>query len=546
MRRTALIINLMAVLSLALAGCNPSTPVEQSGLRSPADAGWWNEAVIYEIFVRSFYDSDGDGIGDLAGILEKLDYLNDGDPTTGTDLGVTALWLMPIYPTNTYHGYDVIDYRNINPDYGTLEDFKALVEAAHQRGMRVILDLVINHTSSVNTWFLASQDPDSPYRDWYRWSASDPGEFSEDGRSVWHKLAGAYYYGYFGAGMPDLNYRNEEVTSEMLDIARFWAVDMGVDGFRIDAARYLIEDEKVISNAPEAHAWFADFYSKLRRLKPDIYLVGEVWSYATESASYVTGQEMTQSFDFVLSSAIISSVNNHMPSRLNAILERDYPLFDYGNMGVFLTNHDMPRSMSQLGGYADKARMAAFLLLTAPGTPYIYYGEELGMLGQKPDELIRTPMQWTGGAYCGFSSAGSWEPVNPDCPEVNLEAQHADPQSLWNTYAALIRMRQSNPALSDGELFLVHADNPAIYSALRVSQGQALLLVANLGLKDLNSVGLVLEKGPLTGQYKLTPIHGEAQDSQLIATAKGGFTLFDSVRGIGGLQAVVYLLEPIK
>ena len=373
---------------------------------------------------------------------------------------------------------------------------------------------------------------------------TDPGEFGEDGRTVWHAAAGAYYYGYFGADMPDLNYNNEEVTSEMLDIARFWAVDMGVDGFRIDAARYLIEDGTVVSNTPETHAWFANFYEQLRTIKPDIYLVGEVWADSQEAAAYVTGQELTQTFDFDLSTAIINSINSRNARSIDFILARDYPLYDYGNLGVFLTNHDMPRVMSQLGGDDAKNRLAAFLLLTAPGTPYIYYGEEIGMLGQKPDEMIRTPMQWSNGENCGFTSAQPWEPVNPDCPSVNLEARQADPQSLWNTYASLIRMRQSMPALSGGDVFFVQADNPAVFSVLRVSRDQALLLVANLGLEDLTGVGLTIENGPLIGRYRLTPIYGEAQASQLIATSQGGFTLLDSIRGIAALQAVIYLLEP--
>jgi alpha-amylase len=543
MKQSALIVNLVAVLSLLLAACKP--PVrEYNGLKGPSDTGWWNQAVFYEIFVRSFQDSDGDGNGDLAGILEKLDYLNDGDPQTTTDLGVTALWLMPVFTSDSYHGYDVIDYKNIDPDYGTLADFQALVAAAHARGVRVILDLVINHTSLLHHWFVSSLDPSSPFRDWYRWSDEDPGGYYEDGRTVWHALGDDYYYGYFGSGMPDLNYRNEEVTSKMMDIARFWALDMGVDGFRIDAARYLIENGQVISDTPETHAWFADFYAGLRSIKPDLYVVGEVWSNSQEAASYVTGRELTQTFDFDLSTALLNSINSRNASSIDTVLTADYPLFEYGSMGVFLTNHDMPRSMSQFGGDAAKARLGAYLLLTAPGTPYLYYGEEIGMLGQKPDEMIRTPMQWSGGETCGFGETLTWEAPNSDCVSVNVTAQQADVDSLWNTYRALIQLRQINPALSGGDFFPVQADNPAVYSALRVSPDQAILLVANLGLKDITSVGLALEAGPLMGGYRILPIYGEAQESQVIANSQGGFTLFDSIRGIGALQAVIFLLEP--
>ena len=543
MKRIVLIVNLFAVLSLLLVACKP--PVrEYNGLNHPSDTGWWNQAVFYEIFVRSFQDSDGDGNGDLAGILEKLDYLNDGDPETGTDLGVTALWLMPVFPSDSYHGYDVIDYKNIDPEYGTLADFQALVAAAHARGMRVILDLVINHTSFLHHWFVSSLDPFSPYRDWYLWSDEDPGGYYEDGRTVWHALGDDYYYGYFWSGMPDLNYNNEEVSSKMLDVARFWALDMGVDGFRIDAARYLIENGEVISNTPETHAWFADFYAKLRAMKPDIYLVGEVWSNSQEAAAYVTGRELTQTFDFDLSTALLNSLNSRKAGSFTTVISTDFPLFDHGNLGVFLTNHDMPRTMSQLGGDAAKARLGAFLLLTAPGTPYIYYGEEIGMQGQKPDEMIRTPMQWSGGETCGFGIARTWQAPNSDCGSVNISVQQADAGSLWNAYRTLIQLRQSNSALSAGDYYTVQADDPAVYSALRVSRDQAILLVANLGLKDIASVGLDLDTGPLNGRYQLVPIYGAAQESQVIADSQGGFTLYDSIRGIGALQAVIFLLIP--
>ncbi|MBN2258222.1 MAG: hypothetical protein JW704_10410 [Anaerolineaceae bacterium] len=543
MKRILLIVTLFVVLALLLAACQP--PIrEYSGLKQPSGAGWWNEAVFYEIFVRSFQDSDGDGNGDLAGILEKLDYLNDGEPETHTDLGVTALWLMPVFTSDSYHGYDVMDYYNIDPDYGTLVDFRTLVEAAHARGTRVILDLVINHTSVRHPWFVASQDPASPYRDWYRWSDEGPGGYYEDGRVVWHSLGEDYYYGFFWSGMPDLNFSNEEVTSKMMDIARFWALDMNVGGFRIDAARYLIENGQVISDTPETHAWFADFYAKLRAIKPDIYLVGEVWSDSHEAATYVASRELTQTFDFDLSTAILNSVNSRKAGSINTVLSTDYPLFDYGNLAVFLTNHDMPRSMSQFGGDAAKARLGAFLLLTSPGTPYIYYGEEIGMSGQKPDEMIRTPMQWTDGQACGFGQSLTWEDPNSDCDSVNVSIQQPDADSLWNTYRELIQLRQTNPALSKGNYYPVQADNPAVYSALRVSPDQAILLIANLGLKDINSVGLALEEGPLMGRYRIIPIYGEAQESQVIATAQGGFTLYDSIRDISALQAVVFLLEP--
>ena len=223
----------------------PVAPI--SGLPQGTDGyPWWNDSVFYEIFVRSFKDSNGDGIGDLNGLIEKLDYLQD--------LGVTGLWLMPIHPSPSYHGYDVTDYYSINPDYGTLDDFKRLVTEAKQRNIRIIIDYVLNHTSTEHPWFVASQDPQSPYRDWYVWSKTDPGQ------EHWHRAAnGDYYYGFFGEHMPDLNYTNPEVTEKMNDVARFWLQDIGIDGLRLDAAKYLVEEGTVIQNSDSTHEWYKNF-----------------------------------------------------------------------------------------------------------------------------------------------------------------------------------------------------------------------------------------------------------------------------------------------
>jgi alpha-amylase len=209
---------------------------------------WWNDAVFYEVFVRSFYDSNGDGIGDFNGLTAKLDYLNDGNPATTTDLGVTALWLMPIHPSPSYHGYDVTDYYDVNPQYGTLADFKRLLAEAHKRGIRVILDLVLNHTSLQHLWFVAAQDPQSPYRDWYLWSPTDPGWPGPWGEKVWYANGRSYYYAIFDKNMPDLNYTNPAVTAKLDDVARFWLAEVGVDGFRLDAAKHLIEAGQVQEN----------------------------------------------------------------------------------------------------------------------------------------------------------------------------------------------------------------------------------------------------------------------------------------------------------
>ena len=220
---------------------------------------WWNDAVFYEIFVRSFYDSNADGVGDLQGIIQKLDYLNDGNPNTDTDLGVTALWLMPIFPSPSYHGYDVTDYRNIDEEYGTMNDFKALITAAHARGIKIVIDFVGNHTSDQHPWFTASASNESK-RDWYLWNSNKPSYNGPWGQEVWHERNSSYYYGVFWGGMPDLNYTNQEVTNEIKNTLRFWKEEVGVDGFRIDAVKHWIENGNQQENTAATLAWWRDLY----------------------------------------------------------------------------------------------------------------------------------------------------------------------------------------------------------------------------------------------------------------------------------------------
>ena len=261
--------SLLMVTALLLASCEvdstgiPEQPVTDipEGIDNIL---WWEDDVFYEIFVRSFNDSDGDGIGDFNGIIEKLDYLNDGDPGTNTDLGVSGLWLMPIHPSTSYHGYDVIDYYAVNPEYGTMEDFNRLLDEAHKRGIRVIIDLVLNHTSVDHPWFRAAQDPMSEYRDWYVWSDTEPSG------SGWHASDHGYYFGIFWEGMPDLNYEHPPVTEQMHDVARYWLQDIGVDGFRLDAAKHLIEDGMIQTHTDATHEWYKDF----RHVYKDLNQIG--------------------------------------------------------------------------------------------------------------------------------------------------------------------------------------------------------------------------------------------------------------------------------
>src|SRR2546430_34446 len=260
----------------------PAAVVPSPPITPPALDSWANGAVFYEVFVRSFQDSDGDGRGDLKGLTSRLDYLNDGDPATRTDLGIDAIWLMPVFASPSYHGYDTTDYEKINPDYGASADFDALVAQAHKRGIKIILDLVVNHTGSGHPWFVDSASgPSSAHRDWYVWSATDlrwSTPWSSD--DTWHAQDSSdYFYGLFWSGMPDLNFRSQAVRDEVKRIAKVW-LDRGVDGFRLDAARYLIENGGGPGeyDQPETHAFWKEFSASVRAAKADATLVGEVWA----------------------------------------------------------------------------------------------------------------------------------------------------------------------------------------------------------------------------------------------------------------------------
>jgi len=469
----------------------------------PTPAPWWNDAVFYEVFVRSYADSNGDGNGDLTGLINALDYLNDGDPATDHDLGVTALWLMPVMQSPSYHGYDATDYRTVEEDYGTNADFHRLVAAAHERGMKVVVDLMLNHTSSEHPWFLsAAQDPGSSTRDWYVWRSDDPGETTAWGTPAWHELDGAYYLGLFWEGMPDLNFRNPEVTAEMEDVARFWFEDMDVDGFRLDAVRHLIEDGDVFEGTPQTHSWLAAWDDVLdAEAGPQFFTVGEIWDETSEVVPYVAGGEVDVAFEFALADAVLTAVERGDPAPLDRALTTALTSYPPGQFATFLTNHDQDRVMSRLEGDDAGARLAATLLLTLPGVPFVYYGEEIGMTGAKPDELIRTPMQWSDAPNAGFSTADPWEPPNDDFRTVNVAVQDDDAGSLLSLYRRLVHLRTENAALRTGDLVALGSTCPGTYANLRggpdAAADDAVLVVVNLASEDLSGCAFTLPESDL-------------------------------------------------
>jgi glycosidase len=558
-RRT---ISLLAVVWLLVACIQPvaqpasaplPAPVPTLAPTGPDGEPWWQSAVFYEIFVRSFYDSNGDGIGDLNGIIAKLDYLNDGDPATTTDLGVTALWLMPIQPSPSYHGYDVTDYYAVNPDYGTAEDFRRLLAEAHRRGIRVIIDFVMNHTSVEHPWFVAAQDAQSPRRDWYRWSAADPGGAGPWGQQVWHEAAtGDYYYGVFWEGMPDLNYTNPAVQAEMTAVARFWLAEMGVDGLRIDGARYLVEEvngtKKVLADSSGTHAQFRDFRTAYKAINPAAMTVGEVWTTNDAVATYLQGDEFDLAFNFDLASALVKSANTGDADAARLSLALSLKLLPVHATATFLTNHDIDRVMSQLGDDVNKAKRAAAMLLTLPGTPFLYYGEEIGMVGKKPDEDIRRPMQWDRGENGGFTTGTPWRALNDDAAVKNVEAQLADPNSLLAHYRTLIALRQSQPALRNGETFKMKSANRAVLPYLRATDEQILLVVNNLRDEPIDDYALTLESGPLTPdqRYRIEPLWGEGPFAEVTTDAKGGFKAYQPTASLAPGQTLLLVLQPIQ
>lgn len=479
---------------------------------------WYEEAVFYELYIRAFGDSNGDGHGDFRGAIAKLDHIQS--------LGVNCIWIMPMYPSPLKDdGYDIADYTNIHPDYGTLDDFRAFLEAAHARGLRVVTDLVLNHTSDQHPWFQAArQDKNSPYRDYYVWSdsgtayAQTPIVFLDVEPSNWtyDEVAGQYFWHRFYRSQPDLNYDCPAVHEEMLRVMRFW-LDMGVDGFRADAVPYLYEREGTMcENLPETHA----FLKKIRRLLDEEYpgrvLIAEANQWPEQLLPYFgNSDEFHMCFHFPMMPRFYLALAQGDKTPLVEILRRTPALPAGAQWLTFLRNHDEltlemvseTELQAMWAYYAPEPRMRLnrgirrrlapllgddtrrwFLLhalfLSLPGAPIVYYGDEIGM-GDNiwlPDRHgCRTPMQWDDSTNAGFSRAvNTYLPVNEDFRRVNVAVQEADPQSPLNQTRFLLRTRQGQAALRGGELELVETGSTAVLAFKRVSPEQTVWGVFNL------------------------------------------------------------------
>jgi alpha-glucosidase len=467
---------------------------------------WWRHGVVYQIYPRSFQDSDDDGVGDLPGIIRRLDYLNDGSPDS---LGVDAIWLSPFYPSPMADfGYDVSDYRDVHPMFGTLADFDRLVAGAHDRGMRIVIDLVPNHTSDQHPWFVeARSSRDNPKRDWYVWADPKPdGSPPNNWRSAFERVGrawtldprtGQYYLHLFMPQQPDLNWWNPEVRRAMDDVLRFW-LDRGVDGFRVDVAAGMIKDRELRDN-PRVHVGrragrrdvdqpeVLEIHRAFRRTLDeygDRMAVGEI-GYSLEpryvSRYYGAGDLLHLSFNFAF---LLQPWRAEAFRRVVGWTERFLPA---GSWPTYtLSNHDRPRLASRYG--PDQARAAAMLVLTLRGTPFIYYGDELGMRdvpipthravdvdGRDPE---RTPMQWDASANAGFTSGRPWLPIARDYRRVNVAVQRRNSGSMLNLYRRLIWYRKRSSALRWGGYRPMRTPD-GIFAYVRESEDERLLVALN-------------------------------------------------------------------
>jgi len=488
------------------------------------DRDWYRDAVIYEVFIRGFFDANNDGIGDIPGLIEKLDYLHW--------LGVNCLWLLPIFTSPQRDGgYDISDFYSIQPEYGTLDDMRRLLSEAHSRGIRVITDLVVNHTSDRHPWFQESRsNPNSPKRDWYVWSdttARYEGArviFTDTEVSNWtyDPEAGAYYWHRFFSHQPDLNYANPAVQQAMLEVISFW-LEMGLDGLRLDAVPYLFEAEGTnCENLPETHEFLKRIRREVDAQFPSRLLLAEANQWPSEVRAYFgDGDECQMCFHFPLMPRMFMALRQEQRYPITEILAQTPPIPDECQWGIFLRNHDEltlemvtdaerdymyseyardPRMKLNLG---IRRRLAPLLgngrrqmellyglLLSLPGTPILYYGDEIGMgdnLFATDRDGVRTPMQWNGDRNAGFSRADFAQLYLPPLMDplygyqaCNVEQQERAETSLLQWLRRFIRIRQAHPVFGRGQFELVQVSNPSIFGFVRSSETETILCVNNL------------------------------------------------------------------
>jgi glucan 1,6-alpha-glucosidase len=493
---------------------------------------WWQTAVVYQVYPRSFQDSDGDGIGDLRGIIRRLDYLEK--------LGITAIWLSPVYKSpNDDNGYDISDYQDIMSEFGTMDDMDELIEQADQRNIKIIMDLVVNHTSDEHKWFIESRkSKDNPYRDYYIWRDPVNGEAPNSLKSTFSGSAwdideetGQYYLHLFSKKQPDLNWENEKVRKEVWDMMNYW-LEKGVGGFRMDVIDLVgkIPDKEITGNGPKLH----DYLQEMNREtfgKYDVLTVGETWGATPEIAKLYSDpkrNELSMVFQFEhigLDQQPGKEKWDHKPLEVNELKQVlskwQTALGNEGWNSLFWNNHDLPRIVSRWGNdttyRVESAKMFAILLHLMKGTPYIYQGEEIGMTnypvndisevediesvnmyherlanGYKKENIIasinfkgrdnaRTPIQWDRTENAGFTTGTPWLHVNPNYQEINVEANLEEPNSIFYCYQKLIQLRKDHPIIVWGDYELVTDTPEQVFMYLRHFEGETWSVVANFG-----------------------------------------------------------------
>ena len=523
---------------------------------------WWKEAVVYQVYPRSFKDSDGDGVGDIKGIISKLDYIKS--------LGIDAVWLNPIYSSpNDDNGYDISNYREIMKDFGTMQDFDLLLKEMHKRGIKLIMDLVVNHSSDEHEWFKQSRSSrDNPYRNYYHWWPAEKGKppyrwsFFDVNSDAWKYDAqtNSYYLHYFSQKQPDLNWENPKVRHEIYDIMRFW-LDKGIDGFRMDAFQFASKDTtwpelpkgyekniiKYYGVGPHLHEYLQEMNKEVFN-KYDIMTVAEGAGSSPEDAMLFVDpdrKELNMAYHFE-SVDIGKHLKDFGLVKYKAIFSRyDQAFKDKGWLAIFLANHDQPRMVSKFGNDTPKYRaisskMLSTFIMTMRGTPYYYYGDELGMdniqfnsiedykdldtrnryigLKNKGGDLQafleqqkqtsrengRTPFQWDTTQNAGFTTGTPWLKVNPNYQTINAEAQEKDPNSTLNYFKKLVKLRKQEPAFVYGTYTLLDKENPNVYAYTRELNGKKLLVLLNFSDKEATyNIGfLTLKSKIILGNYQ--------------------------------------------
>ena len=522
---------------------------------------WWQNAVVYQIYPRSFQDSNGDGIGDIPGIIRRLDYL--------ADLGIDAVWLSPVYRSpQDDNGYDISDYQDIDPMFGTLEDMEELIREAKKRNIRIVMDLVLNHSSDEHRWFQeAKKSKDNPYHDYYVWRDGKEGVLPNEMKSVfggpaweWVPEVGQYYFHQFSVKQPDLNWENEKVRREIYDMILWW-MDKGVGGFRLDVIDQIAKepDLGITNNGPRLHEFIREL-SRETFQKGDMITVGEAWGADPERAKLYSnpdGSEFSMVFQFehiCLDQQEGKEKWDLAPLSLVKLKENlakwQRELMDCGWNSLFWDNHDLPRIVSRWGNdgkyRVESAKMLATVLHGMKGTPYIYQGEELGMtnvrfpdishyrdietlnmyrerkaagypeaeimasLYAKSRDNARTPMQWDDGANAGFTEGTPWIEVNPNYPEINARAEMEDGDSIYHYYQKLIRLRKDLKIFVDGDFRLLLEEDPDIFAYERQAVGEKLRVIANFTEETLpcNLLTACKEEAVLIHNYGEQPEDG--------------------------------------